>query len=136
MRRYNKKGFLTGAEMKADIDRLEIVRLNIAHYERLLATETDSAKLRTLRTLLVEARNEQMLIKDEGALEQTTKAAPELRQDAKRWRMKAEEYRTVADATASEAARNTYLYLARSYEVLAARAEGRAGEEKTQSQSG
>lgn len=122
--------------MKAGIDRLEIVRLNIAHYERLLAAETDSAKLRTLRTLLAEARNEQTLIKDEGALERTTKEARELRQDAKRWRMRAEEYRTIADATASEAARNTYFSLARSYEVLAARAEGRAGEEKTESKSG
>lgn len=122
--------------MKAGIDRLEIVRLNIAHYERLLAAETDSAKLRTLRTLLAEARNEQTLIKDEGALERTTKEARELRQDAKRWRMRAEEYRTIADATASEAARNSYLSLARSYEVLAARAEGRAGEEKTESKSG
>lgn len=42
---------------------------------------------------------------------------------ARRWRMRAEEYRTVAEAMQTPMARDTYLRLARAYDGLAARTE-------------
>lgn len=116
--------------------RREIVRLNIERYERLLASETDPSTLRTLRTLLAEARGEELLIRDEGALEQATEDAAALRTRAGRWRMQAEEYRTVAEATVSEAARHAYLRLARSYQMLAERAESTASRAERGSKAG
>ena len=103
--------------------RREIVRLNIANYERLLERETDPARAQTLRNLLAEARSEAMFFTEETALQQSERAPGELQWDAKRLRMRAEEYRAIADACRNPGARNTYLYLARSYEVLAERAE-------------
>jgi hypothetical protein len=46
--------------------------------------------------------------------------------DPRHWRMKAEELRTVAEAATSQGARETFMSLARSYELLADRAEARA----------
>ena len=119
-----------------DKGRWEIVRLNIERYERLLVSETDPMKLRTIRTLLAEARSEELLFRDEGALEHVAEDGAALRTRARRWRMQAEEYRTVAEATASVSARRTYLGLARSYELLAGRAESRAGCAESGSKAG
>jgi len=44
-------------------------------------------------------------------------------QRARRWRAKAEELRTAAESMSNEAARNSFLRLARDYEALAERAE-------------
>lgn len=96
-----------------------IVRMNIARYEGMLRTETDPDKLRVVQGLLEEARNEVRLLMEEAAAE---KAA---REDAKRLRMQAEEYRTIADATKSQTARGTYLNLARTHELMAERAEAK-----------
>ena len=111
---------------RTDEKPLDIVRLNIARYMRLLESETDPMTLTTLRTLLAEARNEETLIEAEAVFEKGKKQPVELREDARRWRMRAEEYRTVAGAIASEAARSTYRRLARSYEGLAEPSAGRA----------
>jgi hypothetical protein len=110
---------------------LDIVRLNIARYMRLLESETDPMTLTRLRTLLAEARNEETLIEEGAVFEKGKKQPVELREDARRWRMRAEEYRTVAGAIASEAARDTYRRLARSYEGLAERAELKAARQET-----
>jgi len=40
--------------------RLEIVNLNIAHYERLLETETNEERVQTVRSLLAEAHEESL----------------------------------------------------------------------------
>ncbi len=50
-----------------------------------------------------------------------------LHERARRWRMRAEEYRTVAEAIQSPSAREAYVHLAHSYEALAAQFEARAG---------
>lgn len=47
-----------------------------------------------------------------------------------RWRMRAEEYRTVADALSHPRARETYLHLAHTYETLAEQYEARAHGER------
>ena len=47
-----------------------------------------------------------------------------------RLRMKAEEYRTMMGSSRDDATRATYLYIARSYEVLAERAEGIMGDRR------
>lgn len=110
--------------------RQAIVRLNIARYERLLETEADEAKRRTLRSLLTEARSEAMFLSEENAIEQAGNDAGALRRDARRLRLRAEEYRTIAEACRDDGARNTYLHLARSYDVLAERAEGKRDRDK------
>lgn len=119
-----------------DEESRRIARLNIARYVRLLASETDPATRRTLLTLLAEARGEERLIDDEGALDKAAEDAAALRKDAARWRMRAKEYRTVAEATTNESARNTFLHLARSYEALATHAESRANRAQPGSQAG
>ncbi len=108
-----------------DDGRREIVRLNIVRYEAMMQTETDPVRLETLKNLLAESRSEAILLKDEAAIERARNEAKSLQQDSRRLRMRAEEYRAIADALKSEAARSTYLYLARSYERLADRADGR-----------
>jgi hypothetical protein len=50
--------------------------------------------------------------------------------------MRAEEYRTIAEACRNDGARNTYFYLARSYEVLAERAERTATQSEVASKAG
>lgn len=116
--------------------RREIVRLNIERYERLLETETDEAKRRTLESLLAEARGQAMLIGDEGALEQPGREGADLLDEARRWRMRADEYRVIADACQSDGARSTYLQLARSYDALADRAQGMAASQSGHERAG
>ncbi len=105
----------------------EIARANIQRYEHLLEKETNAAKRATLESLLAEARSEALLVTAERALEQPGKDTPDFLRDARRWWMKAEECRTIADACHSDAARHAYLNLARSYEALAERAQVKAG---------
>ena len=104
--------------------RRALVDATIAHCERLMEVESDPARLRSLRGVWAAARSEAGLPSGDGALENAGADMAALRQSAKRLRMRAEEYRVVADAMESEAVRSTYLYLARSYELLAERAEG------------
>ena len=103
--------------------RLQMLRSNIERYERLLETESNQATRHTLQSLLAEARAEACLVIEERSLEQGDK---DLLEDALRWRMRAEEYHAVADATHNDSARETYLRLAGNYEALAKRAETRA----------
>jgi hypothetical protein len=103
--------------------RLQLIRDNIERYERLLQAETDPANRRTLQSLLAEAHAEETLLLEERRLETGDK---NLRDDARRWRMRCEEYRAVADAVLNVSARQTYLRLAKNYESLAERAESRA----------
>jgi hypothetical protein len=107
-----------------DDGRRDIVRLNIARYEAMLQTETDPVRIATVRDLLAEARGEASLLRDEAAIERARNDADGLQPDSGRLRMRAEEYRAIALALKSEAARSTYLHLARSYDKLAARADG------------
>jgi hypothetical protein len=116
--------------------RQEIVRLNIANFERLLEVETDEARARTLRSLLTEARSEAMFLREESALQRAEKDVAALQRDAQRLRMRAEEYRTIAEACRNDGARSTYFYLARSYEVLAERAARTATQDEDASKAG
>jgi hypothetical protein len=76
------------------------------------------AKVATLREKLAAARE---------ASERAAKAYDQVRRltmgNARSWRMKAEELRTVADQTGSPKAADVYRQLARSYDVMAERAE-------------
>jgi len=54
------------------------------------------------------------------------KADKDLLDDAVRWRMRAEEYTALADASQNDSARDAYLRLASNYVALAQRAEARA----------
>jgi hypothetical protein len=103
--------------------RLQVVRDNIERYERLLQTERDPANCAILQSLLAEARAEETLLLEERKFEDGGKAVQD---QARRWRMRAEEYRVVADAMTNDSARQTYLRLAQNYEGLADRAEQRA----------
>jgi hypothetical protein len=114
-----------------------VIHWNIERYERQLEIETDATKRRMLRGLLTEARNEAMLLSAEGALEQAGKECAALVQEARRWRVRAEEYRVISDACQSDAARSAYVNLARGYELLAERAEAfAAGEIKPKPKAG
>jgi hypothetical protein len=115
--------------------RWEIVNLNIAHYERLLETETNEERVRTLKSLLAEAQGEalrlgkEQLLSEEHTLASGNGADPAaLSRDARRLRMKGEDYRAIANCCRTDAARDTYLCIARSYEVLAERAKGMLGQ--------
>jgi hypothetical protein len=108
--------------------RLQVIRANIDRYERLLRTETDPVNRDTFQSLLAEARAEEALIIEELRFEDGDIGPWG---DALRWRMRAEEYRAVADAMHNDGARHAYLRLARDYDALAGRAERRAaGESK------
>ncbi len=102
--------------------RREILRLNISNYERLLNTETDAVKLHTLRNLLTEARSEAMALGQESA-PPAEKHMGDFREDARRLRLRAEEYRTIADASKNDGMNPTYRCLAKSYDLLAERVE-------------
>jgi hypothetical protein len=103
--------------------RLQLLRDNIERYERLLESEFDPVTRQTLQSLLAEARAEECLILEERALESGDN---ELWDAARRWRLRAAEYRGVADAMHNSSARQTYVRLAQNYEQLAERAEARA----------
>jgi hypothetical protein len=109
--------------------RAAIIRWNIERYERQLVTEADAATRRTLQALLVEAQNEALLLSAETTLERQRAQRGELMQEARRWRLRAEEYRVIAEACQSDAARSAYSNLARGYERLAQRAETFAANE-------
>ena len=114
-----------------DKNRRNVVQLNIERYERLLRDANDPATIDIMRELLAEARAEEKLFKEEAALEGAAGGLPDIRDAAHRLRLRAEEYRTVAHNMKSHGARDAYLHLARSYEVLAQRAELRAGSDRT-----
>jgi len=112
--------------------REEAARLSVLHYERRLAMAADLMEIATLTHKLAEARDKVRLVREQVAATEPKTEAAEYQQDAKRLRMRAEEYQVVAEATASKSARRTYLRLARNYDLLADRAEvkarkGRAG---------
>ena len=109
--------------------------MNIAHYERLLATETDEEKVRTLRSLLAEAKSEALLVDEQGSIEGAEKDATDRHRAAKRFVMRADEYRAIADASKSDASRATYLQLAHAYELLAKQA-GSAAADETDAKTG
>ena len=117
--------------------RLEIVNLNIAHYERLLETETNEERVQTVRSLLAEAHEESLRLTKAMSLGERRSLvdanggnpfAPP--REGHRLRMKAAEYRTMMGSSRDDATRATYLYIARSYEVLAERAEGIMGDRR------
>jgi hypothetical protein len=93
--------------------RAAIIRWNIERYERRLESEADAATRRTLQALLVEARNEAMLLSVETALERQRGQSRALIEEARRWRLRAEEYRVIAEACQSDAGRAAYVNLAR-----------------------
>jgi hypothetical protein len=53
-------------------ERLELIRLNIARFRRLLETETDQVKRLTMKRLLAEAQCEAMQVGQEQARERPT----------------------------------------------------------------
>ena len=108
-----------------DPRRDEIIGLNIERFERLLAGETDPPRRETLETLLAEARNDALVAQSDCCVGDG-EDLDMLRHEALCWQMRAEQYRTVALRCHSDAARVTYLYLARGYEVLAHQAEKEA----------
>jgi len=112
--------------------RLEIVNLNIAHYERLLETESNQERVQTVRSLLAEAREEALRLTKAMSLGERRSLVDALAppREGRRLRMKAEEYRTMMGSSRDDATRATYLYIARSYEVLAERAEGIMGDRR------
>ena len=62
-------------------------------------------------------------------------AENEVREQVRRYRMQADEYRAVADQISNRTARDTYLHLARSYEALAHNLENSAEKLKQRTQS-
>ncbi len=117
--------------------RWEIVNLNIAHFEHLLEKETNEDRVKTLNSLLVQAWSEALRLGKEQLLSEEHKLAfagagdPVTQyRNAHRLRMKSEEYRSIATHCRTDAARDTYLYIARSYEGLAERAGGLLGPRK------
>jgi hypothetical protein len=109
------------------VDHSEIIRLNIERFVRVLEGERDPAKRAVLEGLLKEARAELQYVE---AAEAMSGAVPEpasaLRDKAQRWRMRAAEYRAVAEQVANASAHATYRRLAECYDALAERAQGRA----------
>jgi hypothetical protein len=104
----------------------DVARSNIERYGRLLKRETDPEKLRILARLLDDARAELQYRSPTGDTTEAEARWPVASPDeARRWHMKSEECRTIAESCRSEAARETFLRLARSYAILAERADGR-----------
>lgn len=63
------------------------------------------------------------LAQEDASERKAAVAANELNETGRRFRMRAEEYRTVAEACEDGWARSTYVHLAHTYDVLADRAE-------------
>ena len=146
----NLRSFLeTGAPGQATIGRAGILerafrRLSVAEMRdqaRLLAAEARSepepVQRRTLAerafelAQLAEATERRSADKPPAPGTRTAEAnngdeAAQPLERARRWRMRAEEYRVVAEAVQSPSARETYIHLARSYETLAEQFEFRA----------
>jgi hypothetical protein len=102
---------------------LQIVRACIERYERLLEAESDPARRAALRRLLTEAREAECLILEECRLDDDGRSSSD---DARRWRMRAEEYRARAIAMHDDTAHKACLRLAQSYDALAERAGTKA----------
>jgi hypothetical protein len=105
--------------------RREVARLNVERFERMLEAEPDPAKRAMLEELLKEAVAEHDLAAAEADLEDAArKASAGLQYRARQWRAKAEECRTTAESLNSASARDVFLRLASSYDLLADRMEG------------
>jgi hypothetical protein len=112
----------------------DVARSNIERYGRLLKLESDPEKLRILARLLDDAGAELQYPSptEAGAQAQRPAASPD---DARRCQAKSEECRTITESCRSESARETFLRLARSYAILAERAQPRGGAAKATPQS-
>jgi len=90
------------------------IRENLRRFRDMLKTEKDESKRRILEKLISD---------EEAKLPPGTSRASTRLDNARRWQMRAEEYRTVPDATRNPSARSTYLRLAQTYEAMANRAD-------------
>jgi hypothetical protein len=107
-----------------------VARLNVERFERLLQNERDPIKRSALERLLAQARTESDLASAEALFAATKDTSPDLAEQARRLRLKAEECRTVADTFESESARDAFRRLAHDYDVLATRAESRLSQQQ------
>jgi hypothetical protein len=105
----------------SDRTHLFIVQKNVEHYQKLLEVLLDESARTVVAQLLREAESELAAGKDEKELAGPGPAIDE--EQARRWRLKAEEYRATADICGHDAARDAYLRLAIDYERLADDAE-------------
>jgi hypothetical protein len=117
---------------------LWLLQSDIARFRSLLKTESDAAKRQAIAELLSEAEHKHALFLEKSRAPVSAKATVEDSDRVRRFRLKAEECRTIADQMKDEAARMTLLQLARSYERLAKtweKADGRGGAQDEQEAS-
>ena len=93
-----------------------IARFAIERCERLLKTESDPMAVARLERLLDRAQRE---------YEDPEPARRQEGEEEYRMRLRAEEYRTIADSCVDAAARRSHLHMARWYDFLAERSEKR-----------
>jgi len=98
---------------------LWLLQNNVARFWSLLKTETDEGKRQAIAKLLSEAEHKLARILEKSETPASPKATVDELDRVRRFRLKAEECRTIADQMKDEAARVTLLQLARSYERLA-----------------
>ena len=112
-----------------------LLRSNIARFRSLLKTESDEAKRQAIAELLLEAEYRLALLSERSETPAAAKAPVRESDRIRRFRLKAEECRTIADQMKGEDARTTLLQLARGYERLAKvweKADGNGGAQDEQ----
>jgi hypothetical protein len=102
-----------------------LARLSIERWEHLLEQETDPEGRVKLEGLLADARSELDAFQKSRRSGRKTRTIVKPPEAARRLKLRAEEYRTLADSCDNPGSRATFLQLSRTYAGLADRAERR-----------